>query len=210
MTKTPAPPPPCTPSSPKREAILAGAQTCFMEHGYGATSMDGVATAAGVSKATIYAYFTSKEDLFAAVIIGRCETKFGISGSGLDDSLDARATLVQVAERWLTFLIANETLALHRVVVAEAVRQPELAEAFWAAGPGRAIPRVAEIFDRLNQRGLLKVDDTTAASLLFVNMLKSELFFCRLLGLPEGTERTTFDQTVSSAVNVMLKLYAPA
>ncbi len=44
--------------SPKRQLVLDAAASLFMAHGYGAVSMDAVARAAGVSKATLYAYFS--------------------------------------------------------------------------------------------------------------------------------------------------------
>lgn len=194
----------------KRQDILEGAVACFMEQGYAATSMDNVAARAGVSKATIYAHFTSKEDLFSAVIIGRCESQFYDQDSWPGEQMGARETLTQVAQVLLSFLLSFDTLAIHRVVVAEAIRQPELATAFWKAGPGRVVPRIAEIFVGLDRRKLLTVPDPTAAALSFASLLKSELFFCRLLGLPEGTETMSFEKTVAAAVNTMLKAYAPA
>ena len=43
-----------------------------MAQGYGAVSMDAIARAAGVSKATLYAYFSSKDQLFATIISDAC------------------------------------------------------------------------------------------------------------------------------------------
>jgi AcrR family transcriptional regulator len=48
--------------------IIDAASRLFLEHGYAATSMDVVAQQAGVSKATVYALFESKDNLFAAMI----------------------------------------------------------------------------------------------------------------------------------------------
>ena len=181
-----------------------------MEQGYAATSMDNVAAAAGVSKATIYAHFSSKEDLFSAVIIGRCEDGFTAGKQWPDEHQDARTTLTQIGELILTFMLTPNTLSIHRVVVAEAVRQPELANAFWAAGPGRLVPRIADVFADLDRRRLLQVQDSTTAAMMFVSLLKSELFFCRLLGLPDGSERMGFDATVATSVEIILKAYALA
>ncbi|HLX53096.1 MAG TPA: TetR/AcrR family transcriptional regulator [Aquella sp.] len=50
----------------KQEQILVNATNLFMEQGFGTVSMDNVARFAKVSKATVYAYFTSKEALFLA------------------------------------------------------------------------------------------------------------------------------------------------
>ena len=197
------------PVSPKREAILDGAVRCFLEHGYAATSMDTVAAAAGVSKATIYAHFSSKADLFAAVIIRRCEQDLTGGEHWPEPGRDARTTLTRMGALLLSFLTAPDTLAIHRVVVAEASRQPDLASAFWAAGPGRSIPKISELFAELDRRKQLKVPNPMFAAVMFINLLKAEVFFCRLLGLPEGTERMTVEETIEAAVEMILKAYAP-
>jgi TetR/AcrR family transcriptional regulator len=62
----------------KAEQILTGAMQEFLVHGYAATSMDRVAKAAGVSKATVYTYFQDKEGLFAALVQRFAQRKFSI------------------------------------------------------------------------------------------------------------------------------------
>jgi len=72
-------------SAEKTEAILDGAMREFLTHGYAATSMDRVAAAAGVSKATVYSHFQDKEGLFAALIqqlaLQKCWTVFNLQDS---------------------------------------------------------------------------------------------------------------------------------
>ncbi|MQT72625.1 TetR family transcriptional regulator, partial [Pseudomonas sp. FSL R10-0071] len=53
----------------KRQAILDAAKSLFLTHGYANTSMDAVATLAGVSKLTVYSHFTDKETLFSSAIL---------------------------------------------------------------------------------------------------------------------------------------------
>ena len=52
----------------KRQAILDAAKTLFLTKGYASTSMDAVASLAGVSKLTVYSHFTDKETLFSSGI----------------------------------------------------------------------------------------------------------------------------------------------
>ena len=61
------------PALPKREAILQAGVRVFMEQGFESANMDEVARLAGVSKATIYSHFDGKQDLFGAIITGRCQ-----------------------------------------------------------------------------------------------------------------------------------------
>ena len=54
----------------KRSQIMDGARSVFLSAGFDGASMNDVARAAGVSKGTLYAYFSSKDELFEAIIRG--------------------------------------------------------------------------------------------------------------------------------------------
>lgn len=58
----------------RRESILSAAQREFDTHGYAATTMESVAAGAGISKGSIYNYFTSKQELFRQIFIERLST----------------------------------------------------------------------------------------------------------------------------------------
>src|SRR5579863_2588630 len=97
--------------SRKREQVMDAATELFLAQGYGAVSMDAVARAAGVSKATLYAYFASKSALFARIVCDR-----GLNAK-LDESLypehvaDLRMTLERLGLRIMQFMMQERTLA---------------------------------------------------------------------------------------------------
>lgn len=116
------------------ERILDVATGLFLEEGYGATSIEAVATRAGVSKRTFYHRFDGKAGLFAAVvhrIIGQIRPPPSVP-------LVAGATLSDVLRRLADFILnaalSPQALALHRLITAEAVRFPELARAVIGEG----------------------------------------------------------------------------
>jgi AcrR family transcriptional regulator len=51
-----------------RQKLLATARTCFLRDGYAATSLEGIADAAGFSKGAVYSNFRSKDELCLAVL----------------------------------------------------------------------------------------------------------------------------------------------
>ncbi len=197
----------CPPPKPsrKREAILDAAGACFLEQGYAATSMDLVAARAAVSKATIYAHFAGKDDLFAAVIHRRCESEL-YSPDTWPEGGDARTVLTGVGLALVHLLLSPDSLGIYRVVAAEAARQPDLARAFWDAGPGRGKARLSALFAELSRRGELNVPDCWAAADQFAAMLRAEVYLRTLFGLPlpEGRDG---DATVVAAVETMLGAY---
>src|SRR3954454_512650 len=90
----------------KAAIVLRAARRAFLAAGFGAVSMDAIAREAGVSKATVYAHFGSKEELFGAVIARECEQRFaGLSVSELDPC-DVRASLTTVGCHFLELVLS--------------------------------------------------------------------------------------------------------
>jgi TetR/AcrR family transcriptional regulator, regulator of autoinduction and epiphytic fitness len=120
-------------SPEKAKAILAGGMQEFLAHGYAGTSMDRVATAAGVSKATVYSHFQDKEGLFTALIEQLVQGKFQLLFDPSSENLSAepKIFLRELADRVLD-MGENEPqfLDFMRVIIGESGRFPQLARAF--------------------------------------------------------------------------------
>lgn len=109
----------------QEQQMLDTALEQFLLHGIAGISMDKIAKAAGVSKATIYRRFSSKEALFGAVLLDRAK-KLATQLSEIDISgLRPRQALTKYAQehRRITFVNIN----FHRMVIHETVRFPEYA-----------------------------------------------------------------------------------
>jgi AcrR family transcriptional regulator len=120
-------------SPEKAEAILAGGMQEFLAHGYAGTSMDRIATAAGVSKATVYSHFQDKEGLFTALIEQLVQGKFRslFEPSPENLQLEPRIFLHELANRFLDISVNEpEFLNFMRLIVGESGRFPQLARAF--------------------------------------------------------------------------------
>ena len=90
-----------------------------------------------------------------------------------------------------------------------AKNQPDLARAFWEAGPGQGKARVSAVFEELARRGELIIPDPWAAADQFAGMLRAEIFHRTLLGLPNPEGRTA-EATIAAAVETILKAYGPS
>ncbi|MGH7122001.1 MAG: TetR/AcrR family transcriptional regulator [Acetobacteraceae bacterium] len=120
-------------SSRTEGRILDVAKGLFFRQGFAATSMEQVAATARISKRTLYARFHDKAALFRGVVDrqvsgwrGHFEAEASAPGS-------LPAALLQAANGILSVALEPEALALHRIVVAEAERFPELARTLAAA-----------------------------------------------------------------------------
>ncbi len=119
-------------SPEKAEAILDGAKQEFLAHGYAAASMDKIAAAAGVSKATIYSHFDDKVGLFIALIQRLAAKKELFSPRNLQSLQDdPQIVLKGFAAKMLDNIAEDpQLLTFLRLIIGESGRFPELARAF--------------------------------------------------------------------------------
>lgn len=162
----------------KREQIIEAAHGMFLEHGFGATSMDAVAARANVSKRTIYSHFETKEGLFREVVSGFCQ-KMSSALHETEGNLSTRAQLLQVATQLVEIILHPEAIATLRIVMAEKDQFPNLAHAFWEAGPLLHLNAITGIFRHAPD---LEIDDPELAARQFAGMLKGPYFLSTMLG----------------------------
>src|SRR5579875_3566292 len=192
--------------SPKRTQIMDAAAALFIAQGYGAVSMDAIAKAAAVSKATLYAHFRSKDALFAAIIREACQSNLTF-GAFETHGADTRAALLELGGRMLRFLLEDRALAIHRVVMAESVRFPELGRAFYENGPRTSCGLFAGWLKAQADAGRLRLSDPLRAAEQFFGMLKGSAWGRAALGVPPAPNEAEIDATVASAVEVFLRAY---
>ena len=121
-----------------REAeILSNVLCVFLLRGYGASTVDELAAAAQVTKRTLYAYYGDKAGLFAAMVTQLAAT-VSLDATSDDDTLEV------LAARIVSRVHSDELVGLHRLVIAESARFPELALILHSSGDARHIARLAE------------------------------------------------------------------
>jgi len=118
--------------SNKREQILQGAMRIFLHQGYAKTSMDRVASEAGVSKQTIYSHFQDKEGLFRALIEGVTINRLQAEYESESELFQGEAVTVlsRLAKSILSRMDDPEYIAFVRLVIAESENFPELAQLY--------------------------------------------------------------------------------
>ncbi len=196
--------------TPKQRDIAEAATRLFMAQGYAAVSMDAIARAAGVSKATLYAYFASKDRLFASLIGTACTRTGTTSLEFSEGEVDLRGALTQLGDRMLRFMLEPQSLAIYRVVMAEAARFPELGRAFYDRGAGASRRRLAAWLEQQMQAGRLLARDPGLAAEQFVGLLRTHLHMRALLGIDPPPSDAEIETTVAAAVETFLRAYAPA
>lgn len=195
--------------SPKVPQILKAATDVFMEEGYGAASMDRISQRAGVSKATVYAHFEGKEQLFAAIVSAECRRHSeGMSAPDVA-RLPVAEALTRIARDFLEFVTMPQTLRAFRVVVAESQRFPELGRIFYHSGPELTSQRLAAYLRDANERGQLRVPDPLLTAEQFLGMVHGHIRLRCLLRVTEKLSREEIERVVHGAVDMLLRAYGP-
>lgn len=192
------------PRPEKRAAILAAAQAVFLDAGYPAANMDAIAAQAGVSKQTVYNHFGSKDDLFGAIIRDRCQQLLDALGSEQATADAPETVLYGFARIFVDKMLAPETLALYRTLMAEAQRSPELGEIYYRSGPALAAAGLADYLQDQTRRGVMSVPEPRIAAEQFFAMLGGHLQIRALLGIEPRPAADKIDAYIDNAVRMLL------
>jgi TetR/AcrR family transcriptional regulator, mexJK operon transcriptional repressor len=192
----------------RRETILAVADRYFLEHGYAATSMSGIAATLGGSKATLWGYFPSKQLLFEAVVDHATAMFRREMSAALEPGGDVEASLRSFARHFLEKVTMPSSIALQRLVQAEAIRFPEIGEIFYERGPRTTHRMLGDFIAGAMERGLLRKGDPVQAARMLIAMC---LAGCQLLllGATAMPSPAALAADADAAVDLFLRAYAP-
>jgi AcrR family transcriptional regulator len=193
--------------SAKRRQIVDGARRVFLAQGFDAASMGEIARTAGVSKGTLYVYFKSKEELFAAIVQNECRAQ-GEQIFDLDpQNHDVGAVLSRLANGYVNFLVRPGTIAPFRTVIAIAERMPEIGRQFYETGPALGIAQLASYLKAQVATGVLAVEDCEVAAAQFLESCQAMLFKPVLLNFGAPPDQAQIERVVTIAVRTFLAAY---
>jgi TetR/AcrR family transcriptional regulator, mexJK operon transcriptional repressor len=190
-------------SPEKRAQIIDAGKAAFLTQGFGAANVDDIAAGAGVSKMTVYRHFRSKELLFAGVIDALCRQ---IMDGDLERLLvlPPKAALPKFARRFIDITFAKETVELHRIVVAECRRFPELGRLFYRSGPEPCIDMLEQYLRR--HRSAVRLRHSTPRRLAeeFLDLVRGYPHLRVLLGVDGAPSRREMNSRIAGAVRHVL------
>jgi TetR/AcrR family transcriptional regulator, mexJK operon transcriptional repressor len=198
-------------SARKREAILEAATELFFDREYAGTSMEDIASAASVSKQTVYKHFSDKRTLFRQVAlgsVGQVSGAFGAEVAAVVDASDVPAALFDLARRYVTAVMNPVLLRRRQLVLREAGRFPDLARKYHETGPRRTIDVLTAAFARLAERGELVIEDPRVAATQFAFLVVGEpLDTAMFRGAGRRRTRSDLHALADAGVEVFLTAY---
>ncbi|MYN09097.1 TetR family transcriptional regulator [Massilia sp. FT127W] len=147
----------------RTQELVEIAARLFLEKGYSKVSLEMIAKQARVAVRTIYVKFGGKAGLFTAVINAGCAHFFATMHDMETSVRPLREILLDFGLRFGQLVASPQVLAVHRMVIAESMSNPELAQAFFEAGPRQTREALQRFFARPDIRSQLRGDMTPEA-----------------------------------------------
>lgn len=191
----------------KFEQVLEGARTVFLRDGFERASVDDIAREAGVSKATLYAYFPDKRLLFMEIALGECRRQADEAGATLDFNQPVAVILRLAAEKLVAFLLSDFGQRIYRIAVAESESFPALAHEFYHSGPKLVQDRIAECLRCAIGRGELAIDDIDLAAAQFAQLCKADLLDRLIFNPAPSWSAADSAKVIDGAVQMFMARY---
>lgn len=184
----------------KQDAILKAALDTFLSEGYLGAGMDRIAKQAGVTKQTVYRYFTSKEQLFREALEALREN----NPNHFVEELElpgVRQALTRFAKGFLGVHLSETHLAGIRLMIAEGPEAPEMTRSFFAVGQERTKKALERFLaDRL------RADDPEYAAKFLLGTLLS-LRMSVLVGLRPHPSPEDVSEHADRTVRLFLRMF---
>lgn len=190
----------------KRREIIAAAAALFAEQGYERTSMSAISDRIGGSKATLYGYFASKEDLLRAVLEHDVVDEVDRLIRAISDDVVLREGLIRLGVQYLTHRLSDGPIANLRTV-ANQPAEPPIGKEFYANVLKPAWEQLAGQFRSWMERGQLLDADPWTAAMHWKGLAEAGLFERRLLGAIPAPRPAEINRQATLAADAFLKIY---
>ena len=192
----------------RRQAFVDAAREAFFTHGYGATSMSAISAKVGGSKTTLWTYFPSKQQLFAAVVDDLVERYGRALEVVLDPCADIASELRRFARALLETLHSQPIIDLHRLTIGEAGRSPELGRMMFDRGQAKGSARLQAFIEAAMKEGKLRQGDPALAARQFASFLQAGSPHERMLGLIDAPDDGRIETEIETVVSAFMHSWA--
>lgn len=191
----------------KFDQVLIGARTVFMRDGFARASVDDIAREAGVSKATIYAYFPDKQLLFLEVAGMECRRQVDDVEASMTADVPVRTMLTDAGERIAAVMMSETGRQVFRIVIAEAEHFPGLAQEMYDFGPGVVLGRLARGLQGYVDAGDLAIPDVELAAHQFVQLCRAPIHDRIVFGMAKSIKPEEVRRGIDGAVDMFMAFY---
>jgi TetR/AcrR family transcriptional repressor of mexJK operon len=187
--------------------IIDAAQKLFFKHGFDETSLAMIINETGGSRRSIYKDFGNKQGLLIAVI-NRQLNKQTEMLSTINRKLSPEGALNDVCFRFAQGMLSETLISLHRLVVQQVVKIPELGDMIFERGLIKGVHTLADYLDELDEQNELVITDANFSAQMLLEMSKAPLHIRSLLLPNNFATNDEIATQVTKAVRIFLKAHA--
>jgi TetR/AcrR family transcriptional repressor of mexJK operon len=192
----------------KRAQILDVATKHFMIKGFHATSMDDIASDAGMSKLTLYRRFPDKNALFRAVVERKCQATLPLDLYERVKAHTPKEAIHAICHAFFELIMSEDAINLYRMMMSEAAQSPDMTKMFYDAGPQRVKKMLDEMLTDFKAKGLLKGHDILHARHTLLSLfIGSEFHMKALLNIGKKPSRKELDKHVNENSNFFIRAF---
>ncbi|MDW6004497.1 TetR/AcrR family transcriptional regulator [Vibrio mangrovi] len=193
-------------SEERRQAILEIAKDLFTTHGFDQTSMSAIAKQLGGSKATLYNYFSSKEEIFSAVMEDATKKQITHAFCSLSAERELKGQLIDFGINYLNSILSTDLASIYKMAIT-ASEHSNIGRFFYENGPKTGFQAVANFFQAHIDAGTFIKCDTTLAAMQLKALLQAELWEPYKLGYIDRPDTEAIQNAVIRAIESFLKIY---
>lgn len=185
----------------RRRHVISAAESVFLNKGYYLARMDDIATAATMSKRTIYQMFASKEALFEALLIDRmppprqCE---------LNSSRPLEVAMADLLLDCALWILSPESVAITRLIMGEYSHSPELGRLLKRLGYKRFVATLEKGLSLLEETGRYRFDDLEVSAKMLIGMVVGDFHHKLLIGVCRSVAKPAIKRRVLAALEIFL------
>jgi TetR/AcrR family transcriptional repressor of mexJK operon len=193
----------------KREAIINAARRLFASQPFDLVTMETIAKLARVSKMTLYSHFRDKETLFETIVLATSDQMIS-SLSAPEQSGGLRERLLAVGTIVLGVILGSDICTMAHTLPAALRANRDLADRFYAAGPGRVRAALSAIIAEAAKRGDLVIDDPDRAADDLVSLWEGSMPAKLAFGLVGLSTPEEIGLRAQRGTDVFLRAYRPS
>jgi AcrR family transcriptional regulator len=190
----------------ERDVLLrARARELFLSRGYDGVSVDEIVRDVGGSKTNVYSFYSGKDGLFVTIMDELIkELVQPLREIDLGD-LSLEQGLRKFAQTLLDILLTDGHLAFQRLVVAEALRHPEIAQSWYRNGPACTHAVLREFLEEQQKLRRVRPDaDVASIATLFHDMVVCDLLSRAMMAVEGGPQPREVQATIGRAIDIIV------
>jgi AcrR family transcriptional regulator len=195
-----------TKSEEKRQKIIDIASVEFLARSFDTVSMSDIAAALGGSKATLYNYFNSKEEVFIAVMMSNAHKLAQKVYAVLDKDMSLETKLNRFGYEYLAFILSQEMIDMKRRVIAQA-DQVNIGLHIYESGVKASWGPIAHLLEKGMLDQTVRQADPWLAAMQLKALLEADLYTRRILNVDQKLNKKKLPTAVENALKVFWNYY---